>query len=103
MRRNLQILIKDIGKQGGLVYLFPIVFATLQLPVSVEPIPQSPWGFHQIKALIKGTVSDRNNLQITINIKKNTLQSKYVPFFSKKKNCMILTQKRLFKISFRGH
>ena len=40
----------DIGKQSGLVSLFPFVFATLQLPVSLEPIAQSPWGFHQIKA-----------------------------------------------------
>ena len=38
-----------MGKQSGLVSLLPTVFASLQLPVSLEPIAQSPWGFHQIK------------------------------------------------------
>ena len=36
---------QDIGKQSGLVSLFSIVFTTFQLPVSLKPIAQSPWGF----------------------------------------------------------
>ena len=43
---------------------------------------------------IKGTVSDKKNLQISLDIQKNTFQLKYVPFFSK--NCTILTEKQLF-------
>ena len=46
------------------------------------------------KHKVKGTVSDKKNLQITLDIKKNTFQSQYVPFFSK--NCIILTEKQLF-------
>ena len=34
--------------------------------------------------LIKGTVSDEQNLQITLDIMKKTLKSQYVPFFLKK-------------------
>ena len=33
---------------------------------------------------IKGTVSDKKNIQITLKIKKNIFQSQHVSFFSKK-------------------
>ena len=51
---------------------------------------------------IKGTVSDKKNLQIILDIKKNTFQSQYVPFISKRLHNF--DRKMVFhKISFRGH
>ena len=49
-----------------------------------------------IRSTLKGTVSDKKNLQTALQIKKNTFQSQHVPFFSK--NHIILTEKYLFMI-----
>ena len=41
---NSQILILRYSQTKQIISLFPIVFATLQLPVSLEPIDQFQWG-----------------------------------------------------------
>ena len=51
--------------------------------------------------LLKGTISNKKNLQITLDIKKSTFQSQYVPISKKMHN---FDRKTAFhKISFRGH
>ena len=60
--------------------------------------------FCRIAAEIKeGNVSDENDLQITLKIKKSSFQSQHEHVYSK--NCIILTQKQLFFywILFHGH
>ena len=41
---------KDIAKQSRIISLFHIVFAIIQKALSQQPVAQSPWYFHQIKA-----------------------------------------------------
>ena len=48
----------------------------------------------QNQSEIKGPIRDKKNLQITLQINKNTFQSQHVPFFLKK--YLILTEKQLF-------
>ena len=59
------VLIKDIGKQSGLVSLFPIVFATVGIFRT-----NCPWGFHQIKTFnflaFAICILFKNNMQIAM-------------------------------------
>ena len=59
--------------------------------------------FVTILIYIKGTVSDEKNIQITLEIKKNTYQSQYVPFISKKLPNFDRKIAFHIKISFHGH
>ena len=52
MSRNSQILIQRNSQTKQIISLFSVVFEITQNAISQEPIAQSPWGFHQIKAQI---------------------------------------------------
>ena len=51
LRRNSQTLILRYSQTKQINYLFPTVFATPQLPVSLKPIDQFQWGLLQKVAL----------------------------------------------------
>ena len=51
---------------------------------------------------MKGTVTNKEKFQITLEIQKNTFQSQHVSFFLK--NLSILAEKTTFyRFSFHGH
>ena len=54
------------------------------------------------KGVIKGTVSDKKNLQITLEMKKRTFQSQHVSFFLKKSH-NFGRKTTFYRISFHGH
>ena len=85
--------------KSDIFFLFFNVFAITQNAISQNQLPNLHGVFTKLK--LKGTVRDKKNFQITLNVKKNTFQSQYVPFFLKKLHNFD-REMAFHKISFRG-
>ena len=97
-KRNLDTLLSPITRIVNTSFTTGIFPSTVRESIITPVIKKS----NADRNALKETVSDKKNLQITLEIKKHTFQSQHVPFFLKKL-LNFDTKATFYRISFRGY